>query len=93
VALAGQELPANAFSVSFALPRATASCSFASRYFTKTPAAPPSTASTTAADSAATSGFRLTHFAARSARPTGRAAIGSPAWKRRKSSARAAALA
>ena len=56
-------------------------------------ARPPSTASTTAAANAATTGLRFTHFTARSTRPTGRAAIGSPACQRRRSSASAAALA
>ena len=38
-------------------------------------------------------GRRRAHFQARSSWPTGRALIGSPLWKRRRSSARAAALA
>ena len=40
----------------------------------------------------AVAGWRRTHLAARSSRPTGRARMGSPAPKRRRSSARAAAL-
>ena len=45
-----------------------------------------------AASSTAAAGRRRAHLAARSSRPAGLAAIGSPRSKRRRSSARAAAL-
>ena len=57
------------------------------------PAATTVSAMTMTASSAAGSGRRFTHLTTRSATPTGLARIGSPSRKRRRSSARSAALA
>jgi hypothetical protein len=56
-------------------------------------AVPANSAAATPAIAPASAGSRRTHFAARSSAPTGRARIGSPARKRRRSLASSSALA